>query len=255
VLDKQQEQFTYRLGANYLLDNGLSPYLSYATSFEPVLGGDIDGKAFDPTTGEQIEAGIKYDGSNLTENLNLFTSIAVFKITQDDVVATGFNPSLPVFGVQLGQVEISGLELEFVARINDALSINGAASFTDSEITESNVALEVGEPLPVTPKRKVSLLVDYTFQGGILQGFGFNIGARYTSESAGSLPGAYNPVVYNSDDSFLVDASLRYDTTKWRFSINASNLADEKYIARCASVSNCNFGAGRQVIGTAMLKF
>lgn len=255
VLDKQQEQFTFRVGANYLFDNGFAPYISYATSFEPVLGGDIDGNAFDPTTGNQIEAGIKYDGRGLGEGVDLFGSFAVFQITQEDLVSTGFNPNLPVFGVQLGEVEVVGVELEFVIRINDTLSFNGSYSYTDSEITKSNVDVEVGEPLPVTPEQKISLLADYTFQDGQFRGLGFNLGVRYTSESAGSLPGAFNPVVFDSDDSFLVDAAIRYDTDKWRFSINGSNVLDEKYVARCASVSNCNFGAGRQVIGTVMRKF
>ena len=255
VLDKQQEQFTFRVGVNYLFDNGFSPYVSYATSFEPVLGGDVDGNAFDPTTGEQIEAGIKYDGRSLGAGVDVFASFAIFDITQEDVVSTGFNPNLPVFGIQLGEVEVSGAELEFVVRINDRLSFNGSYSYTDSEITKSNVDAEIGEPLPVTPEQKISLLADYTFQDGQFRGLGFNLGARYTSESAGSLPGAFNPVVFDSDDSFLVDAGIRYDTQKWRFSINSSNILDEKYVARCASVSNCNFGAGRQIIGTAMLKF
>ena len=255
VLDKQQEQFTFRIGANYLLDNGFSPYVSYATSFEPVLGGDVDGNAFDPTTGEQIEAGIKYDGRGLSGDVDVYASFALFDIEQDDLVSIGYNPNLPVFGVQLGKVEVSGAELEFVIRIDDRLSFNGSYSYTDSEVRKSSVDVEVGEPLPVTPEQKVSLLVDYTFQDGRLRGLGFNLGARYTSESAGSLPGAFNPVVFDSDDSFLVDAGVRYDTEKWRFSINGSNVLDEKYVARCASVSNCNFGAGRQVIGTAMFKF
>lgn len=255
ILDKQQEQFTFRVGVNYLFENGFSPYVSYATSFEPVLGGDVDGNAFDPTTGEQLEAGIKYDGRSLADSVDVFASFAVFDITQQDVVSTGFNPNLPVFGVQLGEVEVSGVELEFVVRLDDRLSFNGSYSYMDSEITESNVAVEIGEPLPVTPEQKISLLVDYTFQDGRFRGLGFNVGARYTSESAGSLPGPFNPVVFDSDDSFLIDAGLRYDTEKWRFSINGSNVLDERYVARCASVSNCNFGAGRQVIGTAMLKF
>ena len=103
LLDKEQEQFTFRVGANYLFESGISPYVSYATSFEPVLGGDVDGNAFDPTVGEQIEAGIKYDGRNLADGFDVFASFAVFNIEQDDVVTTGFNPNLPVFGVQLGR--------------------------------------------------------------------------------------------------------------------------------------------------------
>ncbi len=81
------------------------------------------------------------------------------------------------------------------------------------------------------------------------------MGVRYSSESAGSLPSAFNPVVYNSDELFLFDASIRYDTEKWRFAINSSNLLDDEYVARCASISNCTYGSGRQVIATVTRKF
>lgn len=250
-----QEEFTYRIGANYLLDSGVSPYISYATSFEPVLGADINGDAFDPTIGTQVEAGVKYDGSNLRDGFDLFASAAVFNILQEDVVATSSSLSTPVFGIQLGEVEVSGAEFEVVARIDDALSLNGSYSYTDSEIKDSNTALEIGQPLPVTPEHKFSFLVDYTVQGGSFRGLGYNVGVRYSSESAGSLPSAFNPVVYNSDELFLFDASIRYDTEKWRFAINSSNLLDDEYVARCASTSNCTYGAGRQIIASVTRKF
>src|SRR5262249_38141914 len=43
---------TGRVGLNYLFDVGLSPYVSYSTSFTPNLGADLAGKSFKPTTGE-----------------------------------------------------------------------------------------------------------------------------------------------------------------------------------------------------------
>ena len=50
-----QDNLSFRLGALYELDNGLSPYVSYAESFEPVPGRTKDGKAFKPATGHQWE--------------------------------------------------------------------------------------------------------------------------------------------------------------------------------------------------------
>lgn len=52
-----QDNLSFRLGALYELDYGLSPYVSYAESFEPVPGADKSGKAFDPATGHQWEGG------------------------------------------------------------------------------------------------------------------------------------------------------------------------------------------------------
>jgi iron complex outermembrane receptor protein len=156
---------------------------------------------------------------------------------------------------QSGEVEVKGAELEFVARIRNQLAINGSYAYTDSEVTRSEVSVEIGEPLPVTPKHKASLFADYTFQRGGLGGFGFGAGVRYVSKSAGSLPGPFNPVVYTSDSSTLFDAIIHYDLPDWRFAINGSNVFDKRYVARCAGPNNCTFGAGRQVIGTATYKF
>ena len=43
---------TGRIGLNYLFDVGLSPYVSYSTSFTPNLGADGGGRSFRPTTGD-----------------------------------------------------------------------------------------------------------------------------------------------------------------------------------------------------------
>ena len=49
-----------RAGLNYLFDNGVAPYISHATSFDPVLGNDFSGSPFVPTEARQSEIGIKY---------------------------------------------------------------------------------------------------------------------------------------------------------------------------------------------------
>jgi iron complex outermembrane receptor protein len=97
--------------------------------------------------------------------------------------------------------------------------------------------------------------VDYTVQKGSLGGLGFGFGARYTSSSAGSLPGPFNPVVYYGQSSTLFDAILHYDRPGWRFAVNGSNIFDKEYVARCSGPAGCTYGAGRQVIGTVTKTF
>ena len=82
---------TGRVGLSYLFDFGLAPYVSYSTSFNPVLGSDRLGSPFKPTTGEGKEIGVKYQapGSNL-----LFTA-AVFDIKQQNVLTP--DPADPLF--------------------------------------------------------------------------------------------------------------------------------------------------------------
>ena len=255
ITTTDQHKFTYRAGLNYLFDSGVAPYIAFGTSFEPVLGTDsVTGAEFKPSVGRQVEGGVKFDARGLGEDVKLFATVAGFKITQTNVVNT--LPSItPVSGTQAGEVQVKGAELEFVARIHDQLAINGSYSYNQSEVTASNVAAEVGSPLPTTPKHKFSLFGDYTLQRGLLAGFGFGAGVRYTSDSAGSLPGAFNPVVYYGQSSTLFDAILHYDLPSWRFAVNGSNIFDKVYTARCSGPAGCTYGAGRQVLGTVTWKF
>jgi iron complex outermembrane receptor protein len=250
-----QHKFTYRAGLNYVTEQGIAPYVSYATSFEPVLGNDsATGLPFKPSDGKQIEGGIKYDARGLGDQVKLLATAAVFDIKQTNVVST--SPSIsPVFGTQTGEVESKGAELELVARLFDQLSINASYSYDKTDVTKSSTPVEVGSPLPVTPKNKLSLFVDYTLKTGPLGGLGFGLGGRYTGGSAGSLPGPFNPVVYTGQSSTLFDAMLHYDTPNWRFAFNGSNLFNREYVARCSGPAGCTYGAGRQVIGTVNWKF
>src|SRR5690606_10386795 len=50
-------------GLSYVFANGLAPYVSYSTSFQPASGltlVDAFGHPLKPTTGEGVEAGVKY---------------------------------------------------------------------------------------------------------------------------------------------------------------------------------------------------
>ncbi|QTD55864.1 TonB-dependent siderophore receptor [Parasphingorhabdus cellanae] len=254
--DTDQNAFTWRAGLNYVTKSGLAPYISYARSFEPVLGVDsVTNEPFKASRGEQYEGGIKYDGRTLGGNVDIFATAALFHIRQTNVVATAPS-NIPVSGTQSGEVESSGVELEFAARINNQVALNGSYSFTDSEVTaNANIPVEVGEPLPVTPRHRLALFGNYTVQQGALGGLGLGMGVRYSSKSAGSLPGPFNPVVFNGDASLLFDAIISYDTPDWRFAVNGSNIFDQRYVGRCARATGCNFGAGRQIIGTATYKF
>jgi iron complex outermembrane receptor protein len=250
-----QNKFTYRTGLNYVMPSGFAPYIAFGTSFEPVLGTDsVTGQEFKPSDGRQIEGGVKFDGRSMGEGVKLFATASLFKITQTNVVST--SPSItPVFGTQSGEVQVKGAELEFVARIHDQWNINGSYTYNDSEVTQSQVAAEIGQPLPTTPKNKVSLFGDYTAQRGALAGFGFGFGGRYNSTSAGSLPGPFNPVVYYGQSATLWDAILHYDSPHWHLALNGSNVFGKVYTARCSGPAGCTYGAGRQILGTATWKF
>ncbi|TPG21826.1 TonB-dependent siderophore receptor [Sphingomonas koreensis] len=255
-IKQKQHKFTYRVGANYVTASGLAPYISYATSFEPVIGTDsVTNQPFKPSSVRQWEGGIKYDARGLPSDVKLFATLAAFDIKESNFVSPQVGVT-PVFVTQGGNVEVYGGEAEIVARIHERLTINASYSYNHSKVLSSpGEPADVGYPLPTTPKHKASVFVDYTLQHGPLAGIGGGLGARYTSKSTGALPGAFaTPVIY-ADAATLFDATLHYDVPGWRFAINGSNIVDKRYVARCASNYGCVYGAGRNIMGTITKKF
>ena len=87
-IKQKQHKFTYRLGANYVTASGLAPYISYSTSFEPVIGTDSATKQpFKPSSVRQWEGGVKYDARGLSKDVKLFATLAAFDIKQSNFVA------------------------------------------------------------------------------------------------------------------------------------------------------------------------
>lgn len=260
---QKQHKFTYRVGANYVTDAGIAPYLSYSTSFEPVLGTDsITGSPYKPTSVKQWEGGVKYDARGLPTNVKLFATAALFDIKEKNFVVAQIGPT-PAFGTQAGEVEVNGVEFELVARLNQQLSVNAAYSYNHSKVVSNpNAPGDVGFPLPTTPKHKASIFADYTVKRGMLAGFGLGAGVRYNSASAGSLPSGTFPAVpaifgptVVTGKATLFDAIIHYDTPRFRIAVNASNIFDKDYVARCTGLYGCVYGAGRQVIATLTGKF
>lgn len=242
------EEFTYRVGANYVFDNGFAPYVQTATSFQPVTGATFAGEPFEPTSGDQIEAGIKYDGRTLGRGVRLFGSLSAYEIVQENVLTP--DPVNLFFSVQEGEVEVKGVELELTARIRERLTFNLAFTSIDTEVTQTSDPTVLGNELVAVPDTIASALVDYTFQEGPIAGFGFGLGLRHRGEMFGD--GANQ---FQSDDVTVYDAILHYDTANWRIAVNASNFTDEIFVDRCSSTSNCFYGTRRLVTGSVTRKF
>ncbi len=244
---QSDEEFTYRVGANYVFDNGFAPYVQTATSFQPVSGATFDGVAFQPTKGDQVEAGLKYDGRTLGPGVRVFGSLAGYQIKQKNVLTP--DPDHLFFSIQAGEVEVKGFELEVAARIRERLTFNVALTSIDSEVTKTS-GTDLHNELVAVPDVLASGLVDYTWQDGLMAGFGFGVGLRYRGTLYGDPANQFK-----SDAVTVYDLILHYDTEKWRFALNGSNFTDEIFVDRCSSTSNCFYGTRRLVTGTVTRKF
>ncbi|GLK86145.1 TonB-dependent siderophore receptor [Ancylobacter defluvii] len=252
--------FTYRGGLLYQFDNGIAPYVSYATSFDPVIGTGYGGVPFAPTTARQFEAGVKYQPTSFN---GLFTA-SYYELTQRNVLTadtqhTSTNTAVTLCSsatcqTQTGEVESHGFEFSGKAEVLPGLNLTLAYAYTDAEVTQSNVAGVQGKTPTGVPRNAASAWVDYTWSTGTLAGLTLGGGARYIGESYGDQT---NTVAMIVPDRVLFDAALHYDfggtpggDDGWRFSLTGQNLADKYYVSACASAYQCFVGTGRSVLAT-----
>jgi iron complex outermembrane receptor protein len=240
--------FTYRTGISYLFDNGIVPYASYSTSFQPPVGISFSGTPFKPTTGNQYEVGIKYQPTNF----NALITASAFHITQQNVITPDLTPGHFGFDVQTGEARSRGFEIEAKTNLALGLSLTAGYSFLDTKVTKSDNPDELGNRLSLQPRHQGSAWLDYTFQNGPLTGLGLGWGMRHIGSNFGDLTNSLRAPSYT-----LFDAAVRYDLKhvhNWLYgahlSVNMNNVMDNEYIATCTDGFSCYYGARRTVYAT-----
>lgn len=243
------DKFTGRVGLTYLFDSGLAPYFAFSTSFLPNAGTYV----YDPATGladkpavpsdaREVEGGVKFQ----PRNWNGFITASLFQINETNVLV----PNTSYTDYQTGAVRSRGIELEGVASITHGLNLHAGYTLTEAIDTQDVQLQNNGRWLPQTPRNQVSALLDYTLQHGHLAGLGGNFGVRFVGENAADSANSFFVPKYT-----LLDAGLRFGYWHTLFSVNATNLADKRYVATCISTAACYYGFERNVIGTAQWRF
>ncbi|KIU43060.1 MULTISPECIES: TonB-dependent siderophore receptor [Bradyrhizobium] len=233
---REDSKFSGRVGAIYNFDNGVAPYVSYMTGYNPIIGLNAQSQLLLPETSEQTEVGVKYE----PVGLNARFSVAYFDLKRKNALTT--DPNNSMFQTQNGEVTSRGVELEAVANITRNFKL--VASYTNYELFVSkdlNPAL-IGTVPTNTPRDFASVWTDYTFREGSLAGFGFGGGVRYVGSSfADNLNTARVP-------SFVLgDLAVHYEWgNNWRAALNIVNVTDKIYVASCAVISSCYYGDRRR---------
>ncbi|MBY4840203.1 TonB-dependent siderophore receptor [Pantoea sp. DY-5] len=243
---QNDDKFTGRAGLLYAFDNGISPYVSYSTSFEPNLNSGAPGTdPFKPTTGEQTEVGVKYQPVGWDA---VFT-VSAFDITQKNI--TAYN-SVTGYNEQIGKVRSKGIETEAHAQITPEIKLLAAYTYTDAVTKESSITQRIGHSPSSIPRHAASAWGSYTFLDGVLSGFTLGSGVRYTGTAPADEIGVDKVPHYT-----LYDAMAKYELGEAANSLrgttlqlNVNNIADKHYVASCSNESACFYGSGRTIVAS-----
>lgn len=235
--DQDDSEVSMSAAVLYRFDNGLSPYINYAESFETVVGLTNSGEQLEPELAEQIEVGVKYEPQGFPG----YFTLAYFDIDISNLP----NPnSLPNEAAQQqGESSLSGVEFE------------GKFSLGDFDVQLAYSTLDAEDPngfaLAASPDGQASAWVNWSPQGA-MAGFEAGAGVRWVGESVSETAA----LRYETPDYTLVDLMLGYQFASGvDLALNVRNLADEEYLTSCLTRGDCFPGMRRQVNATFTYPF
>ncbi|MDF2798336.1 MAG: ligand-gated channel [Devosia sp.] len=216
-------EFTKRAGLVYKFTPEVSGFVSYAESAVPAAPYGTPVTTLAPERGQQWEVGVKYQPEAYPA---LFTA-SLFTLSKDNITVT--VPGTPPTQETLGEVSVSGIDLEAKAELMENLTVTAAYSYMMSEIVEDGATGNAGNQLSRVPNHLASLWVDYTIPSiGSLGEITLGAGARYT--------GAYfidDANTTKADAAIIFDAALNYEIQEnTTLQLNVSNIFDEKHAAQ-----------------------
>lgn len=283
--DEKESATTWRAALMYEFSSGLTPYVSYSTSFSPLPGQPVGAHMFTdlmggtlapakPIEGEQVEIGFKYQPAGAPFMINA----ALYELTDKNQIV---QPDFLFDGVQGADVKVRGFEVEAIGKVTEQLKVIGSYSYTDAtfdkypELFPPIVAagfpgIMNGKRVDGVPQHLASLWAIYGIDAGPFKGLSFGGGIRYvgSSESNGVdinlvdigggtlIPVAGAEAKVKTPSFTLFDAMVAYETEDWRWQITGQNLADKYHVVSCSVYrGDCAVGQGRTIITGFTYKF
>jgi iron complex outermembrane receptor protein len=220
---------------------GVRPYISYATSFYPNSGTNVDGNTFKPESGRQWEAGVKID---LDDGATSIT-VAAFDLERRNVLQA--DPVNDGYSIAVGKQRTRGAELGWASDLGNGLSLMGGYAYL------SAVVVDDGGQVPSTNNTRLNSVPRHSF----------NVTARYRMQGSlagweltGGLRAEGSRYTYGYDiPGYLVaDAGVAYDAGRWRAALTMNNLFDKQYYA--GGVRNAvALGDGRTTLVSLALRY
>ncbi len=248
-VQQKPDATTWRAGLLYATENGIAPYVSYATSFSaaPFTQLGTDGLPLgNPIESEQFEAGIKYQPKDLKA---LFTVSGFRLVEEGRLLLVSRVPTLQYN--QVSEATTQGLEFEGRAELFAGLSIVASYTYLDSEIsTTAPGGAAVGNRLALVPESMASGWLSYDFKDGPARGLTVGGGVRYVGSTFGNDANTIEVPSYT-----LFDASIGYELGQsfpalqgTALRLSATNLADKRYVVNSTAPGAAWYGSGRNVV-------
>ncbi|MFT3681527.1 MAG: TonB-dependent receptor [Ferruginibacter sp.] len=229
-----QTAFSPKFGLIYQpIPDRVSLFANYMNGFRnigPSQVADPDGsnpklKDFEPEHANQLEFGVKTNlfGDRLSSTISYY-DIKVANQTMPD-------PQNQFNTIQGGKSRSRGVEVDINAHPCPGFNILIGYAYNYSNVLKGeleNIWFEEGKrPIWAGPKNLLNAWATYTFTNGSIKGLGFGFGGNYASDNAtlnNTLTGVFILPAYT-----VLNASVFYNTDKFRAGFNLNNLGNKEY--------------------------
>ena len=227
-------------------------YASFTKIFQPQNARDRNGDYLAPLDGKSYEIGLK---SSFFEDA-LQTSIAIFKIDQDNLAQTdtgffipGVNPPTEASFAAQGTTS-KGFEVEVLGQPAPNWNISLGYSLFEAEDANGN---DVNTD---HPRQLFNLFTTYTFDD-VMEGLTLGGGVDWRSENySDSFDGVGNPFRFQQDAYALVSLMARLNVTdRVQLQANVENLFDETYYSQIGFYQQYRYGQERNFTIGASFQF
>lgn len=219
---------SYRIGLVWRVRDDVSLYTQYATSFEPQGAGaqnPLAGGPFEPTTGRQVEGGVK----TALLNGRVQTGLAIYRIVRENLLqATGQDPEGDGVNnsIAFGEVTSKGVELDIAADLTPNWVLTFNYGFNNTRITRDNGRTTITNSLPGgrfvnAPRHKVGFWTRYQIPE---TGFAFALGGDSVSERRNFANQRVQPYL-------VFDGSVTWTRGPVELRVRVDNILDKTYAA------------------------
>lgn len=233
----EDEDLTWRAGAIFKPREDISIYASWSNTFEPQGAASQDpavGGPFAPTTGSQIEGGVK----TALMGGRIQSGMAVYRIIRENILQTDTTRP-PVNGrnqlAPIGEVTSKGFEFDLSADVTPDWVLTFNYGYNDTKVTDTvpgqAITNAVGNRFVNAPKHKLGFWTRYQVEA-IDAAFGF--GGEYVSERVGFDRERVKPYT-------VFDASIIKEFDFGQVMLRVDNLFDKTYAASGFGLRNGSF--------------
>jgi iron complex outermembrane receptor protein len=207
----EEEDTIYRISADWEVNDDILLFAAVSEGYRPATQNRNAGRLAANTGG--VYAGYRVPTVALTDTLTNYEvgvkgeffentvrlNATFYRSDIEDLQVSRFDPSnvaFLVFMENVGDAEISGLDLDFQWAPTENLLVTGAMSFLDTELTKLNsqlegVAVPVGSDLPLSSDFSGNVRVRYSFAMNTFDAEGYaQVGIIYRGENVSGIAGS-----------------------------------------------------------------